>query len=77
MADFKGSYSVRLADKSKQVYRQELVDANERKLVKQIEKASAKAVDAGYRNAKLRLVAVRNKSKPVRALLEAKGRSGT
>lgn len=62
-------YSATHADKHHQVYRLDAVDAYERKLVKQIEVASA-AVDGGHNKAYVRLVSVSNKANKIRAILE-------
>jgi type III restriction enzyme len=62
-------YSATHADKHNQVYRLDAVDAYERKLVKQIEVASA-VVDGGHNKAYVRVVSVSNKSNKIRAVLE-------
>ncbi len=69
-------YSATHADKHHQVYRLDAVDAYERKLVKQIEVASA-AVDGGHNKAYVRLVSVSNKSNKIRAVLEVDIQHGT
>jgi type III restriction enzyme len=69
-------YSATHADKHNQVYRLDAVDAYERKLVKQIEVASA-AVDGGHNKAYVRLVSVSNKSNKIRAVLEVDVQHGT
>lgn len=69
-------YSATHADKHNQVYRLDAVDAYERKLVKQIEVASA-AVDGGHNKAYVRLVSVSNKSNKIRAVLEVDIQHGT
>lgn len=69
-------YSATHADKHHQVYRLDAVDAYERKLVKQIEVASA-AVDGGHNKAYVRLVSVSNKSNKIRAVLEVDVQHGT
>jgi type III restriction enzyme len=69
-------YSATHADKHHQVYRLDAVDAYERKLVKQIEVASA-AVDGGHNKAYVRLVSVSNKSNKIRAVLELDVQHGT
>ena len=69
-------YSATHADKHHQVYRLDAVDAYERKLVKQIEVASA-AVDGGHNKAYVRLVSVSNKANKIRAVLELDVQHGT
>lgn len=69
-------YSATHADKHNQVYRLDAVDAYERKLVKQIEVASA-AVDGGHNKAYVRVVSVSNKSNKIRAVLELDVQHGT
>jgi type III restriction enzyme len=69
-------YSATHADKHHQVYRLDAVDAYERKLVKQIEVASA-AVDGGHNKAYVRLMSVSNKSNKIRAVLEVDVQHGT
>jgi type III restriction enzyme len=69
-------YSATHADKHNQVYRLDAVDAYERKLVKQIEVASA-TVDGGHNKAYVRLVSVSNKSNKIRAVLELDVQHGT
>ena len=69
-------YSATHADKHHQVYRLDAVDAYERKLVKQIEVASA-AVDGGHNKAYVRLVSVSNNSNKIRAVLELDVQHGT
>jgi type III restriction enzyme len=69
-------YSATHADKHHQVYRLDAVDAYERKLVKQIEVASA-AVEGGHNKAYVRLVSVSNKSNKIRAVLEVDVQHGT
>ena len=69
-------YSATHADKHHQVFRLDAVDAYERKLVKQIEVASA-AVDGGHNKAYVRLVSVSNKSNKIRAVLELDVQHGT
>jgi type III restriction enzyme len=62
-------YSATHVDKHNQVFRLDAVDAYERKLVKQIEVASA-GIEGGHNQAYVRLVAVRNKSNRIRAIVE-------
>jgi type III restriction enzyme len=69
-------YSATHADKHNQVYRLDAVDAYERKLVKQIEVASA-AVDGGHNKAYVRLMSVSNKANRIRAVLEVDVQHGT
>ena len=69
-------YSATHADKHHQVFRLDAVDAYERKLVKQIEVASA-AVDGGHNKAYMRLVSVSNKANKIRAVLELDVQHGT
>ncbi len=69
-------YSATHADKHHQVFRLDAVDAYERKLVKQIEVASA-SVDGGHNNAYVRLISVSNKSNKIRAVLEVDVQHGT
>ena len=69
-------YSATHLNKHHQVYRLDAVDAYERKLVKQIEVASA-AVDGGHNKAYVRLVSVSNKSNKIRAVLEVDIQHGT
>lgn len=69
-------YSATHADKHHQVYRLDAVDAYERKLVKQIEVASA-LVDGGHNKAYVRLVSVSNKANKIRAVLELDVQHGT
>lgn len=69
-------YSATHADNHHQVYRLDAVDAYERKLVKQIEVASA-AVDGGHNKAYVRLVSVSNKANRIRAVLELDVQHGT
>jgi type III restriction enzyme len=69
-------YSATHADKHNQVYRLDAVDAYERKLVKQIEVASA-AVNGGHNKAYVRVVSVSNKSNKIRAVLELDVQHGT
>ena len=69
-------YSATHADKHHQVYRLDAVDAYERKLVKQIEVASA-AVDGGHNKAYVRLVSVSNKANKIQAVLELDVQHGT
>lgn len=69
-------YSATHADKHHQVYRLDAVDAYERKLVKQIEVASA-AVEGGHNKAYVRLMSVSNKSNKIRAVLEVDIQHGT
>ncbi len=69
-------YSATHADKHHQVYRLDAVDAYERKLVKQIEVASA-AVDGGHNRAYVKLVSVSNKSNRIRAVVEVDVQRGT
>lgn len=69
-------YSATHADKHHQVFRLDAVDAYERKLVKQIEVASA-SVDGGHNKAYVRLISVSNKSNKIRAVLEVDVQHGT
>lgn len=69
-------YSATHADRHHQVFRLDAVDAYERKLVKQIEVASA-AVDGGHNKAYVRLVSVSNKANKIRAILELDIQRGT
>jgi type III restriction enzyme len=69
-------YSATHADKHHQVFRLDAVDAYERKLVKQIEVASA-SVDGGHNKAYVRLVSVSNKANRIRALVEVDVQRGT
>ena len=69
-------YSATHADTHHQVYRLDAVDAYERKLVKQIEVASA-GVDGGHNKAYVRLMSVSNKSNKIRAVLEVDVQHGT
>jgi type III restriction enzyme len=69
-------YSATHADKHHQVYRLDAVDAYERKLVKQIEVASA-GVEGGHNKAYVRLVSVSNKANRIRAVVEMDVQRGT
>lgn len=69
-------YSATHADKHHQVYRLDAVDAYERKLVKQIEVASA-GVEGGHNKAYVRLVSVSNKANRIRAVVELDVQRGT
>ncbi|MBX9723636.1 MAG: DEAD/DEAH box helicase family protein, partial [Candidatus Obscuribacterales bacterium] len=69
-------YSATHADRHHQVFRLDAVDAYERKLVKQIEVASA-AVDGGHNKAYVRLVSISNKANKIRAVLELDIQRGT
>jgi type III restriction enzyme len=69
-------YSATHADKHHQVFRLDAVDAYERRLVKQIEVASA-AVEGGHNKAYVRLVSVSNKANKIRAVLEVDVQRGT
>jgi type III restriction enzyme len=62
-------YSATHADKHHMVFRLDAVDAYERKLVKQIEVASA-VVEGGHNKAYVRLVSVRNKKGAITATVE-------
>jgi len=69
-------YSATHVDKHHMVYRLDAVDAYERKLVKQIEVASA-GVDGGHNKAYVRLVSVSNKANRIRAVVELDVQRGT
>lgn len=69
-------YSATHVDKHHQVYRLDAVDAYERKLVKQIEVASA-GIDGGHNKAYVRLVSVSNKANRIRAVVELDAQRGT
>ena len=62
-------YSATHADKHHMVYRLDAVDAYERKLVKQIEVASA-GVEGDHNRAYVRLLSVSNKANRIRAVVE-------
>jgi type III restriction enzyme len=69
-------YSATHVDKHHQVFRLDAVDAYERKLVKQIEVASA-GIDGGHNKAYVRLVSVSNKANRIRAVIELDVQRGT
>ena len=69
-------YSATHVDKHHMVYRLDAIDAYERKLVKQIEVASA-GVDGGHNKAYVRLVSVSNKANRIRAVVELDVQRGT
>lgn len=69
-------YSATHVDKHHQLYRLDAVDAYERKLVKQIEVASA-GIEGGHNKAYLRLVSVSNKANRIRAVVELDVQRGT
>ena len=70
-------YSATHVERHHMVYRLDAVDAYERKLVKQIEVASA-SVEGGFNKPFVRLLAVSNKRGPIRAQVELdmQGRTG-
>ena len=69
-------YSATHVDKHHQIFRLDAVDAYERKLVKQIEVASA-SVDGGHNKPYVRLISVSNKSNKIRAVVEVDVQRGT
>ena len=69
-------YSATHANRHHQVFRLDAVDAYERKLVKQIEVASA-TVDGGHNKAFVRLLSVSNKANRIRAVLQLDVQRGT